>query len=149
VFSKPKTPSQVLSIYCRRTSSLEKTIHKFSQPKTTCHNLAGNPTSKTKPAPKRTLPIEKVIKILNYKLKETSVTIVLEYCSHDLFTFLENMTYPIGPQISQNIAHQILLGLSYLHRNKIIHRDLKPSNILIDDSGTIKIADLGSAILLE
>lgn len=41
-----------------------------------------------------------VIKLLNYKIKETSVTIVLEYCEFDLFTFLENITYPIDNQIT-------------------------------------------------
>jgi serine/threonine protein kinase len=90
-----------------------------------------------------------VIKILNYKLKETSVTIVLEYCALDLFSFLEQQPYPLSPSLTLSLAHQLLNGLHYLHKNQIIHRDLKPSNILINAHGELKIADLGSAVLLQ
>ena len=41
----------------------------------------------------------------------------------------------------------ILQGLGYGHREQIIHRDVKPSNILIDQGGTVKIADYGIAWL--
>jgi serine/threonine-protein kinase len=33
--------------------------------------------------------------------------------------------------------------LAYIHENHLIHRDIKPSNILIDQDGTLKMADLG------
>merc|ERR1712232_485497 len=38
-------------------------------------------------------------------------------------------------------------GLHYAHCQGIIHRDVKGKNILIDNKGTVKIADFGSAIL--
>ncbi len=44
------------------------------------------------------------------------------------------------------IISQILMGLSYAHRQKIIHRDLKPENILINQNLDIKIADFGLAL---
>ncbi|CAH1427546.1 unnamed protein product [Lactuca virosa] len=34
-------------------------------------------------------------------------------------------------------------GLSYLHQGRILHRDIKSANILLDDSWTAKIKDLG------
>ena len=38
----------------------------------------------------------------------------------------------------------ILMGLSFLHKNKIVHRDLKPANIFIDKvSGKIDILKIG------
>jgi hypothetical protein len=58
-----------------------------------------NPTPKTKPALKRTLPIEKVIKMLK-KTKRDILDNRLGYCSEDLFNFLENMNYPIAPEIT-------------------------------------------------
>lgn len=47
----------------------------------------------------------------------------------------------------ENIAKQILDGLSFLHQHKVVHRDMKPSNILIhkrEGKNYIpKIADFG------
>jgi serine/threonine protein kinase len=48
-----------------------------------------------------------------------------------------------------SIMHQILEGISYLHRIGVVHTDIKPGNILIDlPTGSIKICDFGMARML-
>ena len=39
----------------------------------------------------------------------------------------------------------MLKGLEYLHMNGIIHRDIKPENIVLEESGYLRITDLGIA----
>lgn len=34
-------------------------------------------------------------------------------------------------------------AIQYMHERNVIHRDIKPENILIDESGSLKIADFG------
>lgn len=42
---------------------------------------------------------------------------------------------------------QAARGLAYVHAQGMIHRDMKPANLLRDNSGTVKVTDLGLARL--
>ncbi|XP_058113295.1 mitogen-activated protein kinase kinase 9-like [Magnolia sinica] len=52
---------------------------------------------------------------------------------------------PIPEPTLSRYAHQILLGLKYLHSKRIIHGDVNPENILIDSEGQVKICGLGNS----
>jgi serine/threonine protein kinase len=48
-------------------------------------------------------------------------------------------------QTVRSIIEQIAKGLRAFHRLEMLHQDLRPANVMIDQSGTVKIIDFGSA----
>lgn len=48
---------------------------------------------------------------------------------------------------AKRITNQVAQGLAFLHQHALIHADIKPENLLIDESGTVKICDIGSGCL--
>ena len=61
---------------------------------------------------------------------------------------LSSLVRESGPMMTAKAVVMILQtakGLDYAHKQGIIHRDIKPANLLLDESGSVKILDMGLA----
>src|SRR5262249_26944956 len=71
--------------------------------------------------------------------------LVMEFVNgRDLASTVERLgPLPIRDAVSCTL--QAARALDYAHREGIIHRDIKPANLLRDETGVVKVADLGLA----
>ncbi|OJT09453.1 Cyclin-dependent kinase G-2 [Trametes pubescens] len=75
----------------------------------------------------------------------TQVFIVMDFIEHDLKTLLSVMPSPFLQSEVKTLLLQLLSAIAYCHERWILHRDLKTSNLLMNNRGTIKVADFGLA----
>ncbi len=52
---------------------------------------------------------------------------------------------PVDLDTALRIIRETAAALDYAHRKGIVHRDVKPANMMLDESGTVKVADFGIA----
>ncbi|KAF9535871.1 Pkinase-domain-containing protein [Crepidotus variabilis] len=75
----------------------------------------------------------------------TQVFVVMDFIEHDLKTLLGTMPAPFLQSEIKTLMLQLLSAVRHCHQNWILHRDLKTSNLLMNNRGTIKVADFGLA----
>ncbi|KAK0528437.1 serine/threonine protein kinase, CMGC, CDC2/CDK sub [Tilletia horrida] len=75
-----------------------------------------------------------------------TIYMVEPYMDHDLNGLLENQQISkLPPSQIKLYMKQLLEGTLYLHKNRILHRDMKAANLLINNEGSLQIADFGLA----
>ncbi|KAJ6816758.1 putative protein kinase superfamily protein [Iris pallida] len=78
-----------------------------------------------------------------------SLYLVFEYMVHDLAGLAASPGIKFTEPQVKCYMHQLLSGLEHCHNRGVLHRDIKGSNLLLDNSGTLKIADFGLASFFD
>ena len=66
----------------------------------------------------------------------------------DVLFRIQEDTFRFQPGIALYILRRALLGLQVMHEAGFVHGDIKPSNIMIDRLGSVKLVDLGRAVIV-
>lgn len=92
---------------------------------------------------------ENIVKMYGVGMDGDMRYIVMEYIDGQTLKEVIRRDARIAPSTAVRYALRILAALDHAHKNDIIHRDIKPQNILVDRTGTIKVADFGIARLVN
>ncbi|RVE65886.1 hypothetical protein OJAV_G00121340 [Oryzias javanicus] len=70
--------------------------------------------------------------------------IVMEFMQRgSIETLQKTLSGPPPLPLAFRLAHEVALGMNFLHSKRILHRDLKPSNVMLNDNLNSKLADFG------
>jgi len=87
-----------------------------------------------------------------YKTEDGICFLSMEYVEGESFKSLKAIPNEKLSEVAKRVLPrfiQLLEALSYAHSKGVVHRDLKPANIIISIDDEIKIADFGTARLLD
>ncbi|KAI4388058.1 hypothetical protein MLD38_000428 [Melastoma candidum] len=87
---------------------------------------------------------ENIVQYYGTERDENNLYIFLELVTKGSLLNLYH-TYNLRDSQVSSYTRQILNGLKYLHDRNVVHRDIKCANILVDASGSVKLADFGLA----
>ncbi|CAG8434122.1 4733_t:CDS:10 [Ambispora gerdemannii] len=92
-----------------------------------------------------------ILRVYGSFVKESKLYIVTPYMAAGSCLDIMKTAYPDGLEetVIAAILKQALQGLDYLHKHKHIHRDVKAGNLLMDDDGSVLLADFGVSSSLE
>ena len=90
-----------------------------------------------------------VVQFIGACTERPNLCIVFEYMRGGSVYDYIRKSGPLRISLVLRIAVEVCRGMDYLHKRKIVHRDLKAANILMDEHGTVKIADFGVARVMD
>ena len=84
-----------------------------------------------------------IVKLYDKIYTEKHIFLIMELCDGDLNNYIKKNK--LSENNIKEIMKQLIEVLKFVMDNNIVHRDLKPHNILINEDGTLKLADFGFA----
>eukprot|EP00668_Euglena_longa_P046629 GGOE01062314.1.p1 GENE.GGOE01062314.1~~GGOE01062314.1.p1 ORF type:complete len:1194 (-),score=383.93 GGOE01062314.1:553-4092(-) len=78
-----------------------------------------------------------------------SLAIIMEYISCGSLDSIVKSFGCISEGVAVQYTRDTVRGLAFLHENGVVHLDVKPANVLLDQFGTCKLADFGTATALS
>lgn len=71
--------------------------------------------------------------------------LVMEHVDGPSLLDITQQSGPLAVPRAVDYLRQAAVGLQHIHDARVVHRDLKPADILVDQSGCVKIIDMGYA----
>jgi serine/threonine protein kinase len=90
-----------------------------------------------------------IVRAIDIYRAEDRHFLVMEYVDGALLADIVPLFGPFSVERACNCVYQTALGLEHLSRAGLVHRDIKPSNLIVDRNGTVKILDLGLALVVN
>lgn len=89
-----------------------------------------------------------IIKFYSAHRIEDTLWILMEYMDAGSLISIATFCECKEPHIAY-FAREILLALTYMHKNNLIHRDIKTDNVLLNKKGEVKLGDFGYTAILS
>ena len=86
-----------------------------------------------------------IVKYFGTEMKDDKLYLFSELMSKGSLASVYKQYQGLHYEQIQTYTNQILSGLNYLHDRNIIHGNIKCANVLVDNSGVVKLADIGMA----
>ncbi len=90
-----------------------------------------------------------VVRAFDGDLFENTPYMVMEYVTGENLDQIARRRGPLPPDEVVDYMAQAARGMAHAHERGVIHRDIKPSNLALDDSGVLKILDLGLGAFVD
>ena len=86
-----------------------------------------------------------IVSVYDWGEEASTYFIVMEYVEGRSLAQILKDERVLHPDRAADITADTAAALGFAHRNGVVHRDVKPGNILINPTGTVKVADFGIA----
>ena len=86
-----------------------------------------------------------VVAVYDQGEDEGTVFLAMEYVPGLTLREVLHEEGPLSPRAALDVLEPLLLALAEAHSKGLIHRDVKPENVILNDNGTVKVADFGLA----
>jgi serine/threonine protein kinase len=88
-----------------------------------------------------------IVEAYDAEMVSGAEVLALEYVEGINLTKLVKDHGPLPVSLACEYIRQAALALQHAHEKGLVHRDVKPSNLMLQAGGTIKLLDLGLALL--